>query len=121
MKDSDRFEVAAHQSKRDDICCQKDHRHESTTIFQMFLDGREKRLEYSLRAIVGPNGAGKSTLLQVIAGLVPSTKGSMVVCGKEIDQRAVSRPHDLEWLRRKLGIEFQDSASRCSILRFGTM
>jgi cobalt/nickel transport system ATP-binding protein len=60
-------------------------------------------------AIVGPNGAGKSTLLQIIAGLIPVSEGQLTVTGKEIDRRSVDRPNDLEWLRRKLGIIFQDS------------
>ena len=60
-------------------------------------------------AIVGPNGAGKSTLLQIIAGLIPVSDGHLFIMGKEIDQRSVERPNDLEWLRRKLGIIFQDS------------
>ncbi|MGD0817376.1 MAG: ABC transporter ATP-binding protein [Methanomassiliicoccales archaeon] len=60
-------------------------------------------------AIVGPNGAGKSTLLQIIAGLIPVSEGQLTVTGKEIDKKSVDRPNDLEWLRRKLGIIFQDS------------
>ncbi len=60
-------------------------------------------------AIVGPNGAGKSTLLQIIAGLVPATRGVVMVLGKSIDRRSVDRPHDLDWLRKRLGIVFQDS------------
>ena len=60
-------------------------------------------------AIVGPNGAGKSTLLQIIAGLIPVSEGHLSVTGMDIDRKAVDRPNDLEWLRRKLGIIFQDS------------
>jgi cobalt/nickel transport system ATP-binding protein len=60
-------------------------------------------------AIVGPNGAGKSTLLQLIAGLIPVSEGHLTITGKEIDRRSVDRPNDLEWLRRRLGIIFQDS------------
>ncbi len=60
-------------------------------------------------AIVGPNGAGKSTLLQIIAGLIPVSEGQLSVTGRDIDRRSVDRPNDLEWLRRKLGIIFQDS------------
>lgn len=60
-------------------------------------------------AIVGPNGAGKSTLLQIIAGLIPVSEGHLTITGKEIDRKSVDRPNDLEWLRRKLGIIFQDS------------
>ena len=60
-------------------------------------------------AIVGPNGAGKSTLLQIIAGLIPVSEGRLTITGKEIDRKSVDRPNDLEWLRRILGIIFQDS------------
>ena len=35
-------------------------------------------------AISGPSGSGKSTLLNVIAGLLPPTRGSVVVCGQEL-------------------------------------
>jgi cobalt/nickel transport system ATP-binding protein len=60
-------------------------------------------------AIVGPNGAGKSTLLQLIAGLIPISDGRLTIAGKEVDRKRVERPNDLEWLRRRLGIIFQDS------------
>jgi cobalt/nickel transport system ATP-binding protein len=60
-------------------------------------------------AIVGPNGAGKSTLLQIIAGLIPVSEGRLTIAGKDVDRKSVDRPNDLEWLRRKLGIIFQDS------------
>ena len=59
--------------------------------------------------MVGPNGAGKSTLLQIMAGLIPVSDGKLTIDGKEIDKKSVDRPNDLEWLRRELGIIFQDS------------
>jgi ABC-type multidrug transport system ATPase subunit len=48
--------------------------------------GREwifKDLDYTITkgnpiAVVGPNGSGKSTLLQVIAGILPQTKGTII-------------------------------------------
>ena len=35
-------------------------------------------------SVVGPNGAGKTTLLNAIAGVLPSTSGSVVFDGEEI-------------------------------------
>lgn len=35
-------------------------------------------------AILGPSGSGKSTLLRIIAGLIPSSSGSVVYLGKAI-------------------------------------
>jgi branched-chain amino acid transport system ATP-binding protein len=39
-------------------------------------------------AILGPNGAGKSTLVKAVAGLVPITKGSNKLFGRDITQVA---------------------------------
>lgn len=33
---------------------------------------------------LGPNGAGKSTTMKIITGYVPSTKGNVKVCGKNV-------------------------------------
>ncbi len=47
-----------------------------------------------LVALVGPNGAGKSTLLRVLAGLVPSTAGTVTIDGVDLaslDRAAVAR------------------------------
>ncbi|NPV54467.1 MAG: ABC transporter ATP-binding protein [Firmicutes bacterium] len=35
-------------------------------------------------SLVGPSGCGKSTLLQIVAGLIPSSKGTVIVDGKEV-------------------------------------
>jgi cobalt/nickel transport system ATP-binding protein len=59
-------------------------------------------------AVVGPNGAGKTTLLQVMAGLIPATGGTVRVLGQLIDRKSVESPHELDWLRRRLGMIFQD-------------
>src|SRR5690606_2521861 len=47
-------------------------------------------------AIVGPNGAGKSTFLKLLAGLLPSTNGS-VTKGANVNTRYFGQ-HQLEQL-----------------------
>jgi branched-chain amino acid transport system ATP-binding protein len=42
-------------------------------------------------AILGPNGAGKSTLVKAVAGLVPITKGSNKLFGRDITTVAAHR------------------------------
>lgn len=58
-------------------------------------------------AVVGPNGSGKSTLLQVIAGLVPLTKGRIQLgsdCYDDPAQGIYRPPSD-----RDVAVCFQDS------------
>jgi ABC-type branched-subunit amino acid transport system ATPase component/branched-subunit amino acid ABC-type transport system permease component len=45
----------------------------------------------SITALVGANGAGKSTLCSVIAGLVPATKGTVVLDGVDVTSKPVFR------------------------------
>ncbi len=47
--------------------------------------------------IVGPSGCGKSTLLKVLAGLLPATRGSVLLAGQPVDKP-----------RRDIGIVFQN-------------
>lgn len=53
--------------------------------------------------IIGPSGSGKSTLLRCINGLVPISKGSITVCGREVHDPKL----DKLMLRRDVGIVFQ--------------
>jgi cobalt/nickel transport system ATP-binding protein len=53
-------------------------------------------------AILGPNGAGKSTLLHHFNGLLTPTSGKVLVLGKEVAGT------NLEWVRQKVGLVFQD-------------
>ncbi len=55
--------------------------------------------------ITGPSGAGKTTLLRLLCGAVRAARGEVEVDGVRLD-RAGRR--DLERLRRRLGIVFQD-------------
>lgn len=59
-------------------------------------------LNFSVReneflCLVGPSGSGKTVLLQVIAGLVPPTRGKVVIDGEPMDPR-----------KHKLGFVFQE-------------
>ena len=42
-------------------------------------------------AILGPNGAGKSSLVKAVAGLVPITKGRVLLHGRDITQTPAHR------------------------------
>jgi len=53
--------------------------------------------------IIGPSGSGKSTLLRCINALVPISKGSITVAGREVNDPAL----DKLALRRDVGIVFQ--------------
>jgi cobalt/nickel transport system ATP-binding protein len=53
-------------------------------------------------AILGPNGAGKSTLLHHFNGLLMPTSGKVVVLDQEVTDK------NLDWVRQKVGLVFQD-------------
>ncbi|MFH1775133.1 MAG: ABC transporter ATP-binding protein [Chloroflexota bacterium] len=69
-------------------------------------DGRVHALDdvsFNMRAgefigVVGPSGCGKSTMLLIVAGLIPKSKGKVVVGGVSVD-----KPYT------NLGIVFQDA------------
>jgi cobalt/nickel transport system ATP-binding protein len=53
-------------------------------------------------AILGPNGAGKSTLLHHFNGLLMPTAGKVTVLDREVTTS------NLDWVRQKVGLVFQD-------------
>jgi cell division transport system ATP-binding protein len=55
--------------------------------------------------IVGSTGSGKSTLLRLLYREMLPTKGVVVVDGQDVTK---IRPSDVPYLRRKVGIVFQD-------------
>ena len=40
--------------------------------------------------LVGPNGAGKTTTLRCMAGIIPSTKGTVQICGHDIAKEPIA-------------------------------
>ena len=58
-------------------------------------------------AVVGPNGAGKSTLVDLLAGLVPALRGSVVLGGRTLERAPGLR---LPPQARGLGVVFQGLA-----------
>ncbi|WP_437958380.1 ABC transporter ATP-binding protein [Sorangium sp. So ce119] len=54
-------------------------------------------------AVVGPTGAGKSTLLSLIPRFYDPTAGRVVLDGVDL------RRHDLDFIRRRMGVVFQDN------------
>ena len=55
--------------------------------------------------LMGHSGAGKSTLLKLIAAIERPTSGSVTVNGQNVGEL---RPRAIPYLRRNLGIVFQD-------------
>lgn len=58
-------------------------------------------------AIIGPNGAGKSTLLLHLNGLLPEHAGEGCSGSVRVQGRLVTRD-DSAWVRRQVGVLFQD-------------
>ncbi len=62
--------------------------------------------------IVGPSGCGKSTILRLIAGLIPVTKGKILLNGKEVHEPDTNRgmvfqsPTLFPWLTVRENIEY---------------
>ncbi|KYF88355.1 sugar ABC transporter, partial [Sorangium cellulosum] len=54
-------------------------------------------------AVVGPTGAGKSTLLSLIPRFYDPTSGRVLLDGTDL------RRHDLDLIRRRMGVVFQDN------------
>jgi cell division transport system ATP-binding protein len=55
--------------------------------------------------LIGQTGSGKSSLLKVLYGDVPVSTGDGIACGYDLNN---IKSKDIPFLRRKLGIVFQD-------------
>jgi len=58
-------------------------------------------------ALVGPNGSGKSTVVELLAGLVPASRGSVTLAGRVLERAPGLR---LPPQARGLGVVFQGLA-----------
>jgi cobalt/nickel transport system ATP-binding protein len=83
------------------------HSIEVHNLSYSYPDGHSALKDISLRiapgekvALVGPNGAGKSTLMLHLNGILTG-KGSVRVCGLEVEQKNFSR------VRASIGLVFQ--------------
>lgn len=59
-------------------------------------------------AVIGPNGAGKSTLLLHLNGILPERSAARASGSVRVHGRLVS-PSDAAWVRRQVGVLFQDA------------
>src|SRR5882672_8706706 len=55
-------------------------------------------------AILGASGSGKTTLLQLMGGLLEPQRGTIRVCGWNVQD---AKPEDLYAMRRQMGVMFQ--------------
>ena len=83
-----------------------------TNVTKTYPSGTEalKGLSFELKDgefafLVGPSGAGKSTILSLLTAEEPISGGSLMVNGYNLN---TIRPKQVPYLRRSLGIVFQD-------------
>ncbi len=74
---------------------------ENIVIYNMDMDVRKGDFVY----IVGKVGTGKTSIIRTMTAENPLKKGSGRVCGYDL---AGIKPKDIPYLRRKLGVVFQD-------------
>ncbi len=55
--------------------------------------------------LTGASGAGKTTLLKILFAAEPATSGQVLVNGRNVTR---IRPRDIPYLRREIGVVFQD-------------
>ncbi|PWJ13322.1 ABC transporter ATP-binding protein [Jannaschia seohaensis] len=77
------------------------------------VDGATLKIEErSITGLIGPNGAGKTTLFNVIAGVLPPTRGRVTMAGEDITGLP---PHELfhKGLLRTFQIAHEFSSMTC--------
>jgi phospholipid/cholesterol/gamma-HCH transport system ATP-binding protein len=75
---------------------------------QKVLDGLSLKVPRGrITVIIGRSGSGKSVLLKHIIGLIKPDQGQVLVAGQDITKL---HDHELNTLRRRFGMLFQDAA-----------
>jgi phospholipid/cholesterol/gamma-HCH transport system ATP-binding protein len=77
------------------------------------LDGVSLAVDPQERlVIIGQSGAGKTTILRLVLGILSPTRGSIF-----FEQHDISRstPHELEQMRMRIGMVYQDAALLSSL------
>ena len=83
-----------------------------TDVFKVYANGTKalKGVSFELATgefafLVGPSGSGKSTVIKLLTGEIAPTDGHIVVNGFDMEK---IRLHRMPYLRRSLGVIFQD-------------
>jgi ABC-2 type transport system ATP-binding protein len=72
-----------------------------TKLYDQFVAVNELSLVVrpgEVLGLVGPNGAGKTTTLRCLAGIIPATRGTILVCGADMARDPVSAKRQLAFL-----------------------
>ena len=74
---------------------------DKTILKQVNLSVQEAEFVY----LIGKTGSGKSSLLKTLYGELPIAQGTGMIAGHDLK---ALKPKEIPFLRRKLGIVFQD-------------
>src|SRR2546427_11170852 len=69
-----------------------------TKLYGQFVAVNE--LSFAVQAgevlgLVGPNGAGKTTTLRCLSGIIPPTRGTILLCGHELGRDPIAAKREL--------------------------
>ncbi|MBI9047349.1 MAG: ABC transporter ATP-binding protein [Anaerolineaceae bacterium] len=86
------------------------------------LKGINLTIEDGMYGLLGPNGAGKTTLMRILAGIVQSTKGQVLVDNVDIRSRQGKKQvkEKLGYLPQELGL-YPDLSARQFVDYFGIL
>ena len=70
--------------------------------------------------LLGPNGAGKTTTIQMVAGVLASDAGRVLVCGKELTTKSTAVKSHLGWVPQEIAL-YDRLTARENLVFFGRM